>query len=299
MNAQDTQSLTIGEFGRRSGLSIKALRLYDISGLLRPARVDPVSGYRQYELDQLDRARRISLLRQLDMPLAIVAEVLAGTDKEAVVRLDRWWGAQEATMQARRGTLNWLRTQLARAGTRAGAGAGAGTGTAVGTGSRGEAASHPLHRREIPATKVAFLRTDVDQQGLLDAIGTAEWEIRQFLGAAGGRATAEHWVLYDGFVTPDSEAPIEVCVPFTGLVETAGNITIRLEAAHSEIYTTVLRDDCYYPRIMHAYDAVEEHRLNGGLIRTGSPREIYLAAWNEITGTDPFVHIATPIAEET
>ena len=71
--------LTVGEFGRRSGLSVKALRLYDLSGLLPPAEVDPVSGYRRYTAAQLDRARRISLLRQLDMPLAVVAEVLAGT----------------------------------------------------------------------------------------------------------------------------------------------------------------------------------------------------------------------------
>ena len=38
--------LTIGAFARASRLSPKALRLYDELGLLRPASVDPVSGYR-------------------------------------------------------------------------------------------------------------------------------------------------------------------------------------------------------------------------------------------------------------
>ncbi|HST80354.1 MAG TPA: MerR family transcriptional regulator [Kineosporiaceae bacterium] len=308
MNVQDSSPLTIGEFGRRSGLSIKALRLYDVSGLLRPARTDPVSGYRQYSTDQLDRARRISLLRRLDMPLAVVAEVLSGTDEQAVARLDRWWGAQEAALQARRGTLAWLRGQLTRTEARAatdGTEASAGTGDGIeararagdGTLARAETEPHPVHRRRVPATKVAFIRTEVDQQGLLDAIRTAEWEIRQHLDAVGGQATAEHWVLYDGFVAPDSDAPIEVCVPCTGAIEPAGRIAIRLEAAHCEIYTTVLRDDCYYPRIMHAYDAVEAYRMNAGLVPTGPPREIYLAAWSEITGTDPFVHIATPFEE--
>jgi hypothetical protein len=111
-------------------------------------------------------------------------------------------------------------------------------------------------------------------QGRLDAIGTAEGEIRQHLDAAGGQATAEHWVLYDGFITPDSEVPIEVCVPFTGVIEPAGNIAIRLEGAHGEVYATVLRDDCYYPL-----------------------RGIYLAAWCDIAGTDSFVQIATPVEE--
>jgi DNA-binding transcriptional MerR regulator len=100
MEVRDTRPLTISEFGRRAGLSIKALRLYDMSGLLPPARVDPVSGYRHYTADQLDRARRISELRRLDMPLAVVAEVLAGTDEQAVQRLDSWWAGQESAMQA-------------------------------------------------------------------------------------------------------------------------------------------------------------------------------------------------------
>lgn len=69
MAPRDTRqpTLTIGQFARRTGLSPKALRLYDLSGLLPPADVDPVNGYRRYTADQLERARRISLLRQLEM----------------------------------------------------------------------------------------------------------------------------------------------------------------------------------------------------------------------------------------
>ena len=57
--------MTIGDFARRSGLSLKALRLYDARGLLEPVRVDPASGYRYYELGQLEQARTISWLRRL------------------------------------------------------------------------------------------------------------------------------------------------------------------------------------------------------------------------------------------
>jgi DNA-binding transcriptional MerR regulator len=38
--------MSIGEFALRSRLSRKALRLYEGLGLLSPARVDDVSGYR-------------------------------------------------------------------------------------------------------------------------------------------------------------------------------------------------------------------------------------------------------------
>ena len=95
-------------------MSHKALRLYDMSGLLRPAEVDPITGYRIYAAAQLDRARRISLLRQLDMPLATVAHVLSGTDEQAAYRLDVWWAEQETTIRAKRGSLTYLRAKLAR-----------------------------------------------------------------------------------------------------------------------------------------------------------------------------------------
>jgi DNA-binding transcriptional MerR regulator len=268
------RGLTIGEFGRRSGLSVKALRLYDLSGLLPPAEVDPVSGYRRYAADQLDRARRISLLRRLDMPLAVVAEVLAGTDEEAVVRLDRWWAAQEQATAAKRGSIGWLRIQLAAA--------------------TQPATRYEVRRREVPATKVASIRRETDQQGLADTIRELQWTLRDRL--TGGTVTAEHWVIYHGFVTPDSEAMIEVCVPFTGPAEPVDAMVIRVEPAHTELYATVTRDDCFYPRIMVAYDALSRHVATEGLVLTGPVREVYLAHWDAIAGTDPFVHVAQPVA---
>ena len=56
--------MSIGEFGSRSRLSAKALRLYDELSLLPPARVDEDSGYHFYEPGQLKQARLIAALRQ-------------------------------------------------------------------------------------------------------------------------------------------------------------------------------------------------------------------------------------------
>jgi len=64
------EEVSIGEFARRSLLSVKALRLYDELGVLKPARVDDASGYRFYDLDQLADARLVAMLRQLEFPLA-------------------------------------------------------------------------------------------------------------------------------------------------------------------------------------------------------------------------------------
>jgi DNA-binding transcriptional MerR regulator len=67
--------LGIGAFARRSRLSLKALRLYDRSGLLVPADVNPATGYRRYRESQLLRARQIVMMRRAGIPLAQVAEL--------------------------------------------------------------------------------------------------------------------------------------------------------------------------------------------------------------------------------
>ncbi|GAA2762296.1 hypothetical protein GCM10010103_13370 [Streptomyces paradoxus] len=67
--------LTIGAFARACRLSPKALRLYDELDLLRPARVDPDTGYRYYAAGQLEGARLVAWLRRLGMPLAEIRRV--------------------------------------------------------------------------------------------------------------------------------------------------------------------------------------------------------------------------------
>jgi DNA-binding transcriptional MerR regulator len=278
MTSRETRraALTISEFGRRSGLSHKALRLYDLSGLLTPAEVDPVSGYRFYSADQLERARRISLLRQLDMPLATVAEVLAGSDEEALARLERWWGEQEADMGAKRGAMEYLRAQLIRTGGPA-------------------PTDHVVALRDVAETKIATIRREVDQHALVGTMISSAREIREHLYAAGAATTCEEWWIYHGLVTPDNRAPVEVCVPFTGTVEPAGPIVIRIEPAHTEAYTTLSLDECGYPRIMLAYDAVDAWVRREDLPLVGAAREIYFGAADRISGSDPFVHVAQPV----
>lgn len=77
--------MPIGRFARRCRLSIKQLRHYDELGLLRPAWVDPGSGYRYYRAGQARAALSISLLRSLDVPLPAIGQVLAGRDVAAVL----------------------------------------------------------------------------------------------------------------------------------------------------------------------------------------------------------------------
>src|ERR1700729_2038504 len=94
--------MTIGAFARASRLSIKALRLYDELGLLRPVQVDPVTQYRLYDPAQLEQARLVAWLRRLGMPLARIRTVGALPPARAAAELAAYWEQAEAENSARR-----------------------------------------------------------------------------------------------------------------------------------------------------------------------------------------------------
>lgn len=69
--------ISIGEFARRSGLSISALRFYGDAGVLTPAHTDPLSGYRYYAKSQLLTAQLIRHLRTAEVPIAQIQALLS------------------------------------------------------------------------------------------------------------------------------------------------------------------------------------------------------------------------------
>ena len=93
-----TDLIPIGRFARLTGLSVGALRHYDELDLLRPIDVDRFTGYRRYAPEQVEVARAISRLRDLEVPLEEIRAVLA-TDDPAEQR--RRVGDQAARVQAR------------------------------------------------------------------------------------------------------------------------------------------------------------------------------------------------------
>ena len=68
--------LSIGEFARYLGVSVRMLRHYDALGLLVPVHVDPVTGYRRYTAAQLDRGNRLIALKELGFALDQIGPVL-------------------------------------------------------------------------------------------------------------------------------------------------------------------------------------------------------------------------------
>jgi DNA-binding transcriptional MerR regulator len=75
--------LSIGEFSRATHMTVKALRHYHPIGVLEPAVVDPHTGYRHYDTDQVPVAQVIRRFRDLGMPLNEIRDVLTASDLPA------------------------------------------------------------------------------------------------------------------------------------------------------------------------------------------------------------------------
>jgi MerR family transcriptional regulator, copper efflux regulator len=68
--------LLIGEVATRSGLSRKALRLYETRGILPPSRRTP-SGYRTYPLEVVGVLHFVAQARRLGLTLAEIGSIVA------------------------------------------------------------------------------------------------------------------------------------------------------------------------------------------------------------------------------
>ena len=83
--------MQIHAFAQCVGVSVRTLHYYDEIGLLKPARVDPQSGYRFYDAHSLTRMQEILFFRELDFPLKEIRAILSAPhyDKSAALRAQK------------------------------------------------------------------------------------------------------------------------------------------------------------------------------------------------------------------
>jgi DNA-binding transcriptional MerR regulator len=89
---------SIGDFANHGRVSVRMLRHYDAIGLLRPAQVDRVTGYRSYEAGQLSRLNRIVALKDLGFSLEQVRSIL--DDKVSAEELRGMLRLRQAQLQS-------------------------------------------------------------------------------------------------------------------------------------------------------------------------------------------------------
>ena len=280
----DDDLLTIGAFAARARLSAKALRLYDRLGLLAPAHVDEVSGYRYYRADQVERARLVALLRQLDMPLARIASVVEADGSDAADLLAAYWSDVETRVAGQRTLAEYLRARLSG------------------------------RSSEMYGTFVVETVEVPEQVLITETRHTLADELPAWIGASLGRlgeaarecggVSAAPFVVYHAEVSVESDGPAEACVPVADEAAArawaarqgrARQTAVRVEPARRLAYTRITKAQVAHPQILAAFEAVEQWVAGRGLRYAGPCREVYFADWEAAGPGDAVCDVAFPV----
>jgi DNA-binding transcriptional MerR regulator len=239
----------IGRFSEVCRLSQKALRLYDEMGLLRPAWVDPDSGYRYYAVAQALEAERIRLLRMLEVPLEEISVLLRDpADRRHV--LDR----HRRRLESRIGELHALLVSLDRL-------------------EREDAMTYDVKTKEVAPQQVITVRLRTRLADMGAEAGRAMGELFGHLGRAGATPAGPPLALYHGAPTDDEQVDVEFCVPVDRAMAGAGRVSGRELAGGLAAYTL----HCgRYDAVGPVYAALQRWIQDHGHACADAPREIYL-----------------------
>jgi DNA-binding transcriptional MerR regulator len=276
---RDDRLMSIGVFARRSRLSMRALRLYDRQGLLKPERVDTHNGYRWYRESQLFIARLIVMLRQLDMPLAEVAELVNAPRDRAAAVLTEYWSGVERRIAGQRQLVELLRAGLIDGERRYD--------------------TFSVNVREIEDQVVLAEQRHLTLLELEPWLRQTKITLTNAAEDCGG-LVAPMFAIFHGEVSHDSDGPVEVCVPIPATDSRPAVATDRYwrtEPAHREAYVTVTKAQFEMPAILTAYDAIRHWIDSSHHAVAGSPREIYVPGVDPHNAdpSDPVCDVAFPI----
>lgn len=268
-------SLSSGEFGRQTMLSAKALRIYDETGLLRPASVDPDNGHRRYAADQVKTGRLIGMLRGADMPLAVIGQLLADLrqdPEQAVMRLSAHLDALEGRHTSRRFLIRHIHAILREE----------------------EQPVFAIQSRHVPAARVMSIQRRLRAPETAGFVREAKAAFAAHLN--GRQPTGPFTLIFHGIVDHESDGPLEAVLGCPDDIGVTDLIGIRTEPAHDEAFTTITKAQWDFPAILAAYDAVAASpQVQGRPKSRLSCREVYVAEPADIKDDELICDIAFPL----
>lgn len=259
--SHSTDLLSIGPFSEAALLSPKALRLYEKRGLLVPVAVDPGNGYRFYRVEQARTGRLISLLRTAGMSLDAIQEVLASSDGDALAALDAFQAQVRSSAASTATLLDQARGHF--------------------RGSTMNATSLTSAIRAEQSVLSMLVTTYVDE---LDRSIRGAYETLCALAAERGLTiTADPFGIFHAPITPDSDGPLEVCLPVDRVIGgTPDGIRSQRLTGGAVVEVLVEGEETEFPAILAAYDRGCEWIDDQGATRVGPPREIWhVLPWDE------------------
>jgi DNA-binding transcriptional MerR regulator len=273
MSAATEGTLTIGQFAERTRLSPKALRLYGELKLVVPARIDPGSGYRLYAEEQVARARLVALLRRLDMPLAVIADVIDLEPAQAARAISAWWSDVDAATTRRRELVTYLVTRLAEQ----------------------EHAMYDVERREIPERAIVSISKHLRMNETDAFFADAFARLRATGAGITGIAGCPYLVFY-GEVSDDSDGPLELCRPVaTRPADVDADMQVRVEACHEEAYIRLASKQAGWPAMLPACDALERWTVDNHREPAAALRQVLIADRRSATPDTLVLDLTVPL----
>jgi DNA-binding transcriptional MerR regulator len=249
--------LSIGTFANMTRLSIKALRLYDGLGILRPLYIDPQTGYRYYGVDQVPGARMIQNMRDMDMPLVTIRRLLAVlpvSQAQAELLVREHLETRERQLEAIRGLVRQFTQQL-----------------------KPEANNMNLEVevKEIPTLQIISITRHHRLDGLSEQIQKDCGALFALAEEKGVAPTDAPFGIYHSAINEQEDGRIETCVPINGPVTGKGDIVARKLDGGRAACVTIHGDQCHYPELLGAYDTAVDWIQKNGFETTQPPREIW------------------------
>jgi DNA-binding transcriptional MerR regulator len=253
----------IGEFSQITRVTVDTLRYYDALGLLKPANVDPFTGYRYYSARQIMSLNRIVALKEVGFSLEEIARILEdklttdqlrGMLKAQLVRAE----SEIESAQSRRGRV------LARLNTL----------DLEDNMPAYEVTLKPVEKQVIAAIRENVMRIEQMPERCSEMFDTiAHWMNANRL-PLGPSLTIYH---NETFTREDIDTECGFIVPVPTKAKTNGRIKVHDLEASPLTACTIVTDDFYKKvnGLTPAYNALAQWIEENGYKIAGPPRELF------------------------
>ncbi|HEX5941992.1 MAG TPA: MerR family transcriptional regulator [Anaerolineales bacterium] len=257
--------IRIGDFSKLSRVSVKTLRYYDETGLLKPVHVDPFTGYRLYEYSQLSILHRILALKDLGFSLEEIGHLL--DDGLSVEQMRGMLKLRETEARYR---VREEAERLERIGARL----------------RQLEQENSMSRYDVviksaDEIKVASVRgvvpTPPEQGGLWQ-------ELEEYLAQQRVRPTGACFTLYYDDEYKERDWDVEVCEPIEAELGESNHVNVQTLPAVKTLASTIHNGP--FVTIGEAYNAIGKWITDNGYHIVGPCREVYLHTVEPVSQTD-------------
>lgn len=244
--------LNIGIFSKVTGLTIKAIHLYHERGMLIPHAIDEASGYRYFDHRNIERARVIICLKEMQFSLEEISRIVGhyGDEKDIVEFLEKKKSELESSIRQLKSASISLDQVITK-----------------------EKEALAMLDQDVfeieEKNQNPYLIASIRWMGKYEDSGTYFGKLAKAIGRyIGGKAMN----LYHDLEYKESDADIESCFPLRKMIE---NKSVSVKSLDGGSFVTLIHKGPYRT-IGRSYEKVFEYMNRKGYKPRLPIREIYL-----------------------